>query len=1044
MASINRKIIAIFTLLTIIALVLVTVYLVIPSEKTYENPFFARKNSREIDSLIRKMSLEQKIRHILCFNAQDIAPEKLDSAFYILKKLNISGIQLPDAGYKINTDSLFPPEKYLFRPFVVSRYSSQGIDSLISGFRYPSDTMLLAISNDSLVMRLFRVMTAGYKNAGRNTLTLPVVRFSEQLNNEEFRDTFITVRKKIRKFWKSKRLLPCLLVDSIAMMNKGVYKQIIDNQSLAVQIRESSDSIQCENEITYIKDTCGFNGLLFYSLHDTVFRIEKFTRLWESGVDLFCMNADFEQAVAELKKWFSEDNERAKTLDAKLHKILILKKWLQADTNHYSFDEIEKKILMRKTTEAALSVLKNNENLLPFSTLDKEKFCALVLGENDMPYFREQLNKYIPVWTKHVKADAAHQISLSAKYRYVIFATRTIKNDTSLRAMLNAIPDDFYQNRNVIWVHLGNPLDLDTAILSCFHKFDAIVHGYESDETGQEYAAQLIFGGIPANGKLSVPVNANLAFGNGIRTEKTRVKYTIPEEAGLSSEKMQWLDSIAQEAIQQGATPGCQIFVARKGMVVYNKSFGCLSYSKRYPVRENSLYDIASVTKIASTTLAAMKMIDNEKMKLDDELGNYFDDTHIEYLRIEPDTLISIDTLAVKDIKNPEKLLERGDTIHINDTTVIAYDTLIYRITPSNNIFKVKIESLLRHESGITPSLPILPYFLHRINFPRYHGRFTADWYFHIIDSLRKAPFPNVDSMQTIIGRADSLVSDSIKPKNDSIICAYHRYFCRKRDDSCCLIPITNNMFFKKMYFDSLYTDIKQLRVSPGGYFQYSDVNMVLLQMAIDSTNRQRIDTFMAETFYCPLGLQNIMYQPLEKAKKWRIAPTEYDNLWRNGLIHGYVHDPSAAFFGGITGNAGLFANAHDLGILFQMVLNGGKYGGKQYIKPEIIRKFTARQENLDRALGFDMTFNQNIVAASASEMTYGHTGFTGTCVWIDPEEELVFVFLSNRLHPNVNNWKLVKNKTRCRLHQAVYDAIISTGTNSSLDGVDNDLYTSF
>lgn len=219
---------------------------------------------------------------------------------------------------------------------------------------------------------------------------------------------------------------------------------------------------------------------------------------------------------------------------------------------------------------------------------------------------------------------------------------------------------------------------------------------------------------------------------------------------------------------------------------------------------------------------------------------------------------------------------------------------------------------------------------------------------------------------------------------------------------------------------------------------------MVLLQMAIDSTNRQRIDTFMAETFYCPLGLQNIMYQPLEKAKKWRIAPTEYDNLWRNGLIHGYVHDPSAAFFGGITGNAGLFANAHDLGILFQMVLNGGKYGGKQYIKPEIIRKFTARQENLDRALGFDMTFNQNIVAASASEMTYGHTGFTGTCVWIDPEEELVFVFLSNRLHPNVNNWKLVKNKTRCRLHQAVYDAIISTGTNSSLDGVDNDLYTSF
>ena len=160
------------------------------------------------------------------------------------------------------------------------------------------------------------------------------------------------------------------------------------------------------------------------------------------------------------------------------------------------------------------------------------------------------------------------------------------------------------------------------------------------------------------------------------------------------------------------------------------------------------------------------------------------------------------------------------------------------------------------------------------------------------------------------------------------------------------------------------------------------------------------------------------------------IAPTEEDKSFRKQRLQGFVHDSGSALLGGVGGHAGLFSNAEGLAILFQMVLNGGTYGGTEYVKSRSINEFTTRVPGSKRrALGFDMKNLEEdaslAMAEEASSQTYGHTGFTGTCVWVDPDEELVFIFLSNRTFPSARNNKLNKLEIRERVHSVIYSSIL-------------------
>ncbi len=550
-------------------------------------------------------------------------------------------------------------------------------------------------------------------------------------------------------------------------------------------------------------------------------------------------------------------------------------------------------------------------------------------------------------------------------------------------------------------VHFGGD-----STLQLFAEMKHLVHSYDCSEFSQQTVAQAIYGGCSVRKKtnLNKPM-----FSASHDIAQTRLGSSLPEEVGLNSKKLSKIDSILTDAILAGAMPGCQVLVAKNGNIVYNKSFGFFTYSRQNSVRQNTIYDLASVSKIAGATMAMMRMYDKKKLSLNTKLGDCFTNTEIEYTRIEADTMTTIDTVEFKNIKNIIEYVRGKDTVHLNDTQFVAYDTLIFKATPSLNIFKRELVDLLRHESGIIPVLPILPLYLYKTNAKKKNFRISNRRYKFLLDSLDN---------DSIKAKEASELAD-----NESITLPFDRFYLHLEDTTGCEVEIAENMFLRKEYYDSLWLDIKQLGVFGAKVYQYSDVNMILLQQAIDSTNGFGIDKFLNDDFFQPLGLKTTGYLPLKRFHRTRITPTEIDRVWRNQLVHGYVHDPSAAFLGGVSGNAGLFSNAEDLGVLFQMLLNGGTYGGRRYLQEKTINLFTEQQPGSMRGLGFDKPTPNNLVAASASEKTFGHTGFTGTCVWVDPVNQLVFIFLSNRLHPSAKNWKLVNKHIIRKTHQAIYDA---------------------
>src|SRR5690606_22463876 len=208
-----------------------------------------------------------------------------------------------------------------------------------------------------------------------------------------------------------------------------------------------------------------------------------------------------------------------------------------------------------------------------------------------------------------------------------------------------------------------------------------------------------------------------------------------------------------------------------------------------------------------------------------------------------------------------------------------------------------------------------------------------------------------------------------------------------------------------------------------------SDLGFYMLGETVARVSGQSLDEFATENFYAPLGMHATLFNPWQRFTLERIPPTEEDNYFRKQTVRGYVHDMGAAMMGGVAGHAGLFASANDLAILMQMLLNKGYYGGERLLKTETVRQFTTRCGDCSRrGLGFDMKetsakAGRNLPAA-ASTNTFGHTGFTGTCMWADPDKNLVFIFLSNRTFPTMRNSKLNEKDIRERMFQVVYEAL--------------------
>ncbi len=388
------------------------------------------------------------------------------------------------------------------------------------------------------------------------------------------------------------------------------------------------------------------------------------------------------------------------------------------------------------------------------------------------------------------------------------------------------------------------------------------------------------------------------------------------------------IEPIANEAIAIGATPGCHVLVAKDGKVIYEKSFGSLTYDKKIAVTDETIYDLASVTKVSATLQTVMYMYEKGLIDINKKASVY-----------------------LPELKGSNK----EDFI---------------------------IKDILTHQAGLWPYLPF--------------------W------------------------------SETVK---DSSI--FKEYYSRSLSENF-PFPVAENMFAAKAIKDSLWQWIikakireKPVRSGVHGITCYSDMGFYIMQhLAEKMLGPGQWKSFLAQkNIYRPSrGWTSTGYLPLRKFPANQIAPTEHDTLFRKSLLVGYVHDQGAAMHGGIAGHAGLFSNANDMAKLGQMWLNKGSYGGIRFFKSETMEFFTSKQyETSRRGLGWDkpiLNSSSSPTSLYASAMTFGHTGFTGTCIWVDPEFNLVYVFLSNRVNPDMNNNKILNANIRPRIQDVIYQSI--------------------
>lgn len=241
-------------------------------------------------------------------------------------------------------------------------------------------------------------------------------------------------------------------------------------------------------------------------------------------------------------------------------------------------------------------------------------------------------------------------------------------------------------------------------------------------------------------------------------------------------------------------------------------------------------------------------------------------------------------------------------------------------------------------------------------------------------------------------------------------------------------VKVADDYFFKPGYFkDMFWPAFLKAPLRNRGTYLYTDMNMYVMKEIVEWQSGTPIDKYVQDQFYKPLGMYTAGYLPRNRFEKDQIVPTEDEGNFRKTLLHGYVHDPGASLMGGVSGHAGLFSSANDLGILYQMLLNKGTYGGQRFLKPETVKLFTTKQSAISRrALGFDM-YDPDTTKAYPSKLaspgTFGHTGFTGICVWVDPKYNLIYIFLSNRVHPKTTD-KLYQLNIRSRIQDVVYKAV--------------------
>jgi CubicO group peptidase (beta-lactamase class C family) len=397
------------------------------------------------------------------------------------------------------------------------------------------------------------------------------------------------------------------------------------------------------------------------------------------------------------------------------------------------------------------------------------------------------------------------------------------------------------------------------------------------------------------------------------KLEETYLSYNKPEAVGVNGQKLtERIDAIAREAILEQATPGAVVMIVKDNQVIFEKAYGFHTYENETATKVDDIFDLASISKIAATTLAVMKLKEEGKINLNETIGHY-----------------------LKDARNTNKA-------------------------------DIRIKDVMLHEGGLIPFIPF------------YRNLTSKDY------------------------RSDSTAAFPTK--------------------------VAEGFFLRKDYFNEvMWPEMLNSPLRSRDYV-YSDLSMYIMQKIVEEKTNTSLDQYVKENFYDKLGMSSTGFNAWRNFPSHRLVPTERDGRsFRDTLLVGYVHDQGAAMASGVAGHAGLFSNAQDLAIYGQLLLNRGSYGGTVLFKTETVDLFTSQQsEKSRRGLGFDRydpDKTKEYPSRLATSSTFGHTGYTGTSLWIDPNNQLIYIFLSNRVHPKVSN-KLSSLSIRSRIMDVIYESI--------------------
>lgn len=416
--------------------------------------------------------------------------------------------------------------------------------------------------------------------------------------------------------------------------------------------------------------------------------------------------------------------------------------------------------------------------------------------------------------------------------------------------------------------------------------------------------------------------------------------------------RFQKVDSLIVNAIERGAFPGCQVLVAHKDEIIYNKAFGWLDASHKEPNTLETVYDLASVSKAAATIPALMKAYDEHDMKFSELISKY-----VPELRGTDKK-----NLTLRQALYHETDIRDGYTFYAMTFDTTSFDKVFYspkEVAP----FTIRQDKRCWFQEGL---------------------RFDPFW------------------------------------------------ISTTKDDTHTL-PIAQDMWLNPLFRDSIVQKIVDLPLKKPHRYRYSCLNFVLLRKVIENVTHTPMDEYLYKKYPQFYGPGKLCFRPLENGVPLeRIAPTEQDDALRHQLLRGYVHDELCAWSGGVEGNAGLFGSATQLYPVLQMFLNGGKYDGKQIVNAITVERMTTQKSQISRrGLGFDKPefdprwrTKRNPCSLKCPATVYGHTGYSGTCFWIDPTNKMIYIFLCNRINPVRWNTLLGEEDIRQHIQTLIYEAI--------------------